>query len=166
MEISLTKWREEDAEDFFLASQDVSLYANMSDAFPKTREECRRVVLAFSAEPEKVQAARAIWIDGRLAGCIAAFFGTGLSSQNAELAYWLAKDFRGRGIMPLAIRLFTEELFSRHTVHRVWAAPFERNSGSRRALEKAGFLREGLLRESAWKDGAFLNTVLYSLVKS
>ena len=44
----------------------------------------------------------------------------------------------------------------------VFAAPFSENTASIRVLEKAGFVREGLMRRSAVKDGRVLDQVLYA----
>lgn len=41
--------------------------------------------------------------------------------------------------------------------------PFAANVASRRVLEKAGYVREGVLRRSAIKDGVVLDQVLSAL---
>ena len=66
--------------------------------------------------------------------------------KNAELAYWLGADFRGKGIMPQVLEMFVHDLFMEHGMHRVWARPFEQNKSSRKVLQKAGFAFEGLLK--------------------
>lgn len=83
--------------------------------------------------------------------------------KNAEIAYWLNIDYRGRGIMPKAIEVFVENLFLNNELHRIWARPFEQNKASAGTLEKAGFCYEGLLRQSVYKNGKFLNSSVYAL---
>ena len=165
MEITLEMWRAENYHDFFMASNDESLRANMSDTFPKTLDECKQIVNAFSQSTNTTEYVRAIKIDKQIIGCIAAFFESGMYRKNAEIAYWLKADYRGRGIMPNAIKLLAQELFSVFDLHRIWARPFELNRASHRALEKAGFSYEGLLKQDVIKDGIYLNSVIYALIK-
>ena len=54
--------------------------------------------------------------------------------------------------MPQVINIFTQKLFTQFDKHRVWARPFEFNKASQRALEKSGFIYEGLLKENAFKN--------------
>lgn len=42
---------------------------------------------------------------------------------------------------------------------------FEWNPASMRVLEKCGFVREGVLRKSAFKDGQLIDVVLYARVR-
>lgn len=45
---------------------------------------------------------------------------------------------------------------------RVFAVPFVRNPASSRVLKKAGYVREGLMRRSALKDGEVQDQYLYA----
>ena len=47
MKITLEKWKYEDYIDFYNASNDIRIYENMSDNFPKTLEECQKTVIAI-----------------------------------------------------------------------------------------------------------------------
>jgi ribosomal-protein-alanine N-acetyltransferase len=47
-------------------------------------------------------------------------------------------------------------------MHRVFAVPFGRNPASTRVLEKVGYVREGILRRSAIKDGELIDQILYA----
>jgi len=46
-----------------------------------------------------------------------------------------------------------------------WAVPFARNVASARVLEKAGYTREGTLRQSAIKDGVVLDQWMYATTR-
>ena len=48
---------------------------------------------------------------------------------------------------------------------RVFAVPFVTNVGSIRALEKAGYEREAIMRRSAIKDGTVRDQFLYAIVR-
>lgn len=44
MNIELVKWKTEDYQEFFILSKDKEIWANMSDDFPHTLEECKQIV--------------------------------------------------------------------------------------------------------------------------
>jgi ribosomal-protein-alanine N-acetyltransferase len=79
----------------------------------------------------------------------------------AEFGYWLASSFRGLGLMAHTIRSFSDHAFQRLGVHRLYATPFPFNRASHRALEKAGFEREGVLRDHHRKQGAYIDAIVY-----
>lgn len=163
--VTLVPWREEYGELFFLRSNDPELYANMSDDFPKTEAECRAVAAAFAAGGEERQCARVILVDGEVAGCAAAFLDSGLYRRSAELAYWLGREYRGRGVMTEALEEFREIMFERYDLRRLYARPFAHNLPYRRCLEKAGFRLEGILRCCASKGTAVFDAALYAAVR-
>ena len=49
---------------------------------------------------------------------------------------------------------------------RIEAATEVGNVAEQRALEKAGFTREGVLRSTGWRDGAYRDGVWYSMLRS
>ncbi len=57
-------------------------------------------------------------------------------------------------------------IFETTDILRIYAEPFAYNVGSRRALEKACFLYEGLMRCNAVKNGKVVDMALYSLTRS
>ena len=139
-EVSLRRWEPEDAETFFFFFYDPALHAMMNPDFPKTADACRQAVCRFVSCPDEEAYIRAVLIDGCVAGCIAAF----PDGDSAELAYWLALPYRGRGLMPGLLISFAGLLFRRFpALERLHAAPLPQNYASHRALEKAGFRRDG-----------------------
>lgn len=64
----------------------------------------------------------------------------------AELAYDLAQDHWGKGLMPQAVAAVLQWAFQRDQVDRVQAFVRVDNRRSERLLERSGFLREGCLR--------------------
>jgi RimJ/RimL family protein N-acetyltransferase len=57
-------------------------------------------------------------------------------------------------------------LFAHTTAHRIWAATEAGNVPEQRALEKAGFTREGVLRGVGWRDGAWRDGVTFSVLRT
>ena len=62
-----------------------------------------------------------------------------------HLGFLLARAYWGRGYMPEAINAIVSEAFKHPAIARVWAACDLENTASARALEKAGFERQGVL---------------------
>ena len=69
-----------------------------------------------------------------------------------------------RGIATAAVRALTSWSMDQLGLIRLFAIPFAHNVASCRVLGKAGYVREGLLRKSAIKDGHVLDQVLYDYV--
>ncbi|WP_149258505.1 GNAT family N-acetyltransferase [Actinomadura sp. K4S16] len=78
----------------------------------------------------------------------------------------LLPEARGHGAGSRAQRLLAEYLFAHTTAHRVQAETETGNLAEQRALEKAGFTREGVMREWGFRDGRYRDEVLYSLLRS
>ena len=161
---TLERWRAGDGEAFYLASRDEALYRCMNDGFPKTPEACRALVRDFAQGGDASRCVRRVTVEGRAAGCVAAFFEGDVSCKNAEIAYWITAGLRGRGIMTQALGEFSALLFRQFGLHRLYARPFADNHASRRLLEKAGFACEGILRESVCRDGRYGDAALYALL--
>ena len=51
-------------------------------------------------------------------------------------------------------------------MHRIQADTEVANIPEQRALEKAGFTREGVLRGIGWRDGAWRDGVTYSILRT
>jgi RimJ/RimL family protein N-acetyltransferase len=73
---------------------------------------------------------------------------------------------RGRGIGWRAQRLLAEHLFATTDLDRVQASTDVENLAERRALERAGFVHEGVLRGAQVRGGRRRDIVLYGLLRS
>lgn len=85
--------------------------------------------------------------------------------HRVEIGFWLGRQFRGRGIMPAVIRAACEYAFRAFRVHRITAHVFTSNSASARALQKCGFVYEGLLRSYFVRNQDAFDARLFSLLK-
>jgi GNAT superfamily N-acetyltransferase len=62
------------------------------------------------------------------------------------LGYVLAKKFWGHGFTTEALRYLVDWALAQPTIYRAWAFCDVENTASARVMEKAGLVREGLLR--------------------
>lgn len=81
-----------------------------------------------------------------------------------SVGYWLRRDARGRGAATLAVRLVASWAFDALGVQRLQLTTAPDNLSSQKVAERAGFVREGLLR--AWQPTASgrRDSVMFSLL--
>lgn len=84
-------------------------------------------------------------------------------SQSANLGYFLAQAYNGRGYMTEAVRLMLDFAFREIGLHRVQAGTMLQNYGSQRVLEKAGFRREGLALRYLKINGKWEDHYLFAI---
>ncbi|HTK19139.1 MAG TPA: GNAT family protein [Mucilaginibacter sp.] len=85
--------------------------------------------------------------------------------KTAIIGYWLSEELWGKGIMPEAVKLITEYAFTYLNFIRLQASVYSKNPASMRVLEKAGYVKEGVMRNAVIKDGEILDEHLYAILK-
>jgi RimJ/RimL family protein N-acetyltransferase len=107
----------------------------------------------------------AIVIDDEIIGGIGLEFREDVYRKTALLGYWLSEHLWGKGIMPEAVRLITDYAFKNLDILRIQAGVLSKNPSSMRVLEKAGYIREGVLKNSVIKHGQVMDEHLYAMLK-
>ncbi|MGC4057454.1 MAG: GNAT family protein [Chitinophagaceae bacterium] len=106
----------------------------------------------------------AIIADDQVAGSIGIHPQTDILRTNAEIGYWLGKDFWGMGIMPEAVRMMVPAGFNAYPqIQRIFGRVFGGNTASERVLEKAGFVQEGFFRDTLCKAGRQYDELIYAI---
>jgi RimJ/RimL family protein N-acetyltransferase len=82
-----------------------------------------------------------------------------------NIGIWIVPEHRGKGHGSQAQRLLAAYLFEHSYLERVEAGTEADNGGEQRALEKAGFSREGVLRRACFRGGAWRDMVVYSKLR-
>ena len=164
----LRPWRREDVEDVLRYANNEKIARNLRNIFPYPyiRTDAETFIESCIAADETHQLFRAIEVEGHAVGSIALCLGSDVYCMTAELGYWLAEDFWGKGIMTRAVQQICEEGFTRwDDLVRIYAEPFAHNAGSCRVLEKAGFTLEGVLRQSVFKRNEVCDSCMYALLR-
>ncbi|MFC2143136.1 GNAT family N-acetyltransferase [Candidatus Aenigmatarchaeota archaeon] len=86
--------------------------------------------------------------------------------MRAELGFWLGKEYWKHGFVSESLLLILDHGFNNLKLHRIYAKVFKPNKASSKLLKRAGFKKEGLMRKNFSKDGKYLDTVLYSMLKN
>ncbi len=77
----------------------------------------------------------------------------------------LHPDFRGRGLARAATEAFTRHLIRDLNFHRVELECYGYNERAVHHFERAGFIREGVKRKAYWRNGEWVDGVLFALVR-
>jgi RimJ/RimL family protein N-acetyltransferase len=141
------------------------IWINLRDRFPHpyTQADAEAWIRQVAGQDPPTQCG--IEVGGDVVGGIGLTLQEDIHRRSAEIGYWLAEPFWGRGIMSEAVPAFTDYAFATFDLCRVYATVFEWNPASARILEKAGYILEGRLRKSVTKDGLTIDQFLYARVR-
>jgi RimJ/RimL family protein N-acetyltransferase len=168
-QISLTEIRSCDIASLVEHLADKDIYdRTLRIPYPYTEAEAEKW-LAIVADSTRLHGQPTSWAiresNDRLIGCIG-YDGLSIgTSHRAEIGYWLAKPFWGRGIMTAVVQRACSFGFSEFRLRRIIAHTFAINAASGRVLQKCGFELEGYLRNHFMKDGQLLDARIYGLLK-
>lgn len=167
MEIAIRSWRISDAENLAAAINNKKVQNNLRDGlpYPYTVEDAEKFIITTLAADEDSQYAWAITVDGKPIGSVGIFRKDNIHSRTAEIGYYIAEPYWGKGIVSDAVRQACDYVFEHTDIIRIFAEPFSFNTASCRVLEKAGFVFEGTLRKNAVKNGVVLDMQMYALIR-
>lgn len=167
MKFELRKWRSEDAESVAKFANNQKIANNLRNVFPfpYTLDDAKWYVNSCIDADATRQCTRAIVVDGEAVGSIGVFLKDDVYCKSAEIGYWLGEPFWSKGIVSESIRQICSYTFAHYDIVRIFAEPFAYNIGSRKALEKAGFQLEGILKKSVCKNDEILDSCMYALIK-
>ncbi|KAL0376640.1 UNVERIFIED_CONTAM: putative N-acetyltransferase p20 [Sesamum calycinum] len=110
---------------------------------------------------------KAICVSGRPVGSISVSPFTGRDKCRAEVGYVVASDYWGKGIATRAVKMAANAVFVEWgELERLEAVVAVKNTASQRVLEKAGFMREGVLRKYSLLKGRPTDAVIFSLLST
>jgi len=157
----LRPFQASDAESITPLLNDRDVWINLSDRVPHPyRREDADAFIAAAMQKSPVENF-AICLDDRAVGSIGFFLGTGIGRVSAEVGYWIGKPYWGRGLLSAALPPATTYAIEHFELTRVFALLFSHNTASMRALEKAGYVREGFMKQATIKDGVVHDEYLY-----
>lgn len=168
MDCRIRKWDPADAKDLSAVLSNAKIHDNLRDGlpYPYTEQDGLDFISAMLSADSNETFAFAITTEGKVIGSIGVFRQGNIHRRTAELGYYIAEAYWGKGLMTKAVRQICRYVFDNSDILRIYAEPFAFNAASCRVLEKAGFQYEGTLRSNAVKNGNVIDMKMYSLLKS
>ncbi|MEH0450259.1 GNAT family protein [Streptomyces sp. B21-102] len=88
------------------------------------------------------------------------------SGVTYEIGVGVLPEHRGQGVGTAAQKLLVDYLFGRTTANRIEALTNGGNLGEQKALERLGFCREGVMRGRSFQHGAYVDVLVYGLLRT
>jgi [ribosomal protein S5]-alanine N-acetyltransferase len=159
----LRPWRAGDETSLVRHADDRDVWVNLRDQFPHPYTQSDADGWIAFASSQSPPTSLAIEVESQAVGGVSLRLHDDVERVSAEIGYWLGRAFWNRGVMTDAVRAMTRYGFEQFALTRVYAMPFAANAPSQRVLEKAGYVREGILRRSAIKDGLVTDQMLFAI---
>lgn len=164
----IKKWELSDAKDLAAALSNTKVQDNLRDGlpYPYTEQDGLEYISGMLAADKSETFAFAVTTESKVIGSIGIFRQKNIHRQTAELGYFIAEGYWGKGIMTEAVKQSCKYVFDNSDIIRIYAEPFAYNAASCRVLENVGFQYEGTLRNNAVKNGKVIDMKMYSLLKT
>lgn len=166
MSVELRPWTDQDYEVLVHICNHIDR-AYLSDTIPNPYhlEDAKEYIAMANQSEGQTGIYRAILNDGKIVGNISVVKKKDIRQKDSELGYYLDKDFCSRGIMTEAVRQILLLSFKQLDIIRISAYTFAENIASQRVLEKNGFIKEGIARNSFFKNNQIHDEFLFSILK-
>lgn len=161
----LRSWHKDDALALQKHADNVNISGCLLDRFPTpyTLADARFFIsLKLNQNPVTNFA---IAINDEVAGVISLDLREDIYRKSPLLGYWLSEQYWGGGIMPEAVKLITAYGFETLDIICIIATVLGGNQKSMRVLEKAGYIKQGVLKQTVVKNGEVLDEHVYATYK-
>ena len=159
---TLRPWLLSDKESLLKHANNYKVWQNLRDRFPHPYTAADAENWLQHTSKQQLPTNFAIEVAGEAVGGIGLELQQDVERVSAELGYWLGEVHWGKGITTAAIKGITAWAIPNLALTRIYAQAFLRNKASIRALEKAGYQLEGILKRSIVKEGQVLDQTMYA----
>lgn len=168
-EITLIQIQESHAEELFRLTdksrKELREWLPWVDGTKSKRNSLTFIRLTLNSYEAKKALNCGIFYRGKLCG-MAGFNSIDWQNLNAQVGYWLATDFVGRGIMTRSVSGLIEYAFYELELNRIEIRAAVENSKSRAIPERLNFKHEGVVRQAEWLYDHFVDHAVYGLLRS
>ena len=88
-----------------------------------------------------------------------------LNFNNAELGYWIGKDYWNNGYATEAAVAVIKFGFNKLMLNKIFAHYLARNTSSGKVMQKIGMVEEGLFKQHVIKNGIYEDIIHYAILK-
>lgn len=152
-----------DQADLVRQADDADLVYGVGDNFPHpyTEDDAAQFLLSNVGRTDSTQLC--LTQNDRLIGMMGIVSRFSPSAVFAEIGYWTGRSARSQGVTTLALSTYATHLFEKYpSLNRLEALTFPDNTASQRVLEKAGFVREAVLKGRTRQRGNIVDDFLYA----
>ncbi len=163
MDFKLRPWNLDDIKSLVEYANNTEIAKNLTNQFPSpyNRDNGESFIqMTLNDNPTQIFA---IEINGKASGGIGLHSQTDIHLKNMELGYWLAEIYWSKGIMTKAVKQMVDYGFKTFQIDRIFARPFGPNISSQKVLEKAGFKLEAKFEKTLYKNGKYLDELIYAV---
>lgn len=164
---ALRAWRDSDVGALVAACQDPEIARWTSVPHPYGAADARTYLMQRYGAIQADSAAPFAIVDrdiGELLGSVALNW-LDWRHLRGEVGYWLALEARGRGHATRAVRLISQWGFEKLGLERIELLAATQNPASQRVAERAGFVREAVLRSYMRAKDGRQDMVAFSLLQ-
>ena len=165
MNIILRKWKLNDIPSLVKYLNNIKIWNNVRDRMPSpyTQKDAEEFISKQKIIDPNVNFA--IVYNNEVTGGISILLKEDVSRIGAEIGYWLAEPFWGKGITTAAIGQLADYAFKNFAIERLYAEVYEHNKASMRTLEKNGFYLESIRKKAVIKNNVVMNDHVYVKLK-
>lgn len=164
-DLVVRRYRLDDAEPLATVANSRKVTAFLADIFPNPYGLMDAEKWIAETAKETRPCNFAIEWQGRLVGGIGFMPLKDVHHRTADIGYWLGEDYWGKGLATRAVKLVLPYAFGELGFIRIQGLVFANNPASMRVLEKAGFVREGVMNRHVVKRGEVHDAVMYAMIK-
>jgi [ribosomal protein S5]-alanine N-acetyltransferase len=164
----LRRITKDDVDELFLMRSDEEIMRYICKPKPKSPEDVLPLVEKIDGlidRNEGIAWAMTLKGDPKLMGHISIHVII-KEHYRAEVGYMMPRAYYGRGLMDEALKAVLDYGFSALGLHSFEANVSPENTPSRKLLEKNNFKQEAHFKENFYWEGEFLDSIIYSLVKT
>ena len=164
--VTLRPWEERDVDVLPGIANDHRIWRNVRDGFPHPYDRASAEAWVALCKKGAMPHSFAIEFEESAIGGIGLHPFDDVHRRTAELGYWVGAAYWGRGFATEAVQAIVEYGFSEANLERIQASVYAWNEASSRVLVKAHFVYEGCMRRHAFKDGQFVDMLLYARLRA
>jgi ribosomal-protein-alanine N-acetyltransferase len=163
MEFILRPWKASDINSLIKYANNWNIAKNLTNQFPHPYTiQDGKAFIEYATKDDPIHIF-AIEVNQEAVGGIGIHPQSDIFIKNAELGYWLGEPFWGHGIVSKAIKQIIQFGFSTFDIERIFARPYGTNVASQKILEKNNFLLEGRYNNILYKNGEYLDELIYAI---
>jgi len=163
--VTLRPVRPEDYPKLYEWRIDMGLWMDLSSRppYPMTFADFSAIYDRLALDQNMAEFA--VDVDGELVGRGAMFEFDALA-RSAEVGISFGPEHRGKGYGRDTLRVLLDFAFTKRNLRRVWLETTATNEAALRAYAAAGFVEEGRLREAAYVDGRYVDSVRMAVLRA